>query len=54
VNDVLVIEPDQTVVLETKTLRMRVKVSAVEYLSDAMVSSSAFNQVSLKLAVWIK
>ncbi len=54
VNDVLVIEPDQTVVLETETLRLRVKVIAVEYLADVMASSSVFKQVSLKLAVWVK
>lgn len=52
VSDVLVIEPDQTLVLETKTLRLRVKVLAVEYLEDPAHSQSVFKQVSLKLAVW--
>ncbi|HSD83088.1 MAG TPA: hypothetical protein VLG46_04490, partial [Anaerolineae bacterium] len=54
VNDVLVIEPDQMVVLETKTLRLRVKVLAVEYASDLAYSSGVFKQVNLKLAVWSK
>ncbi|CAG0928180.1 hypothetical protein TFLX_00781 [Thermoflexales bacterium] len=54
VNDVLTIEPDQVVVLETKTLRMRVKVIAVEYCEDLTYSSGVFKQVSLQLAVWSK
>jgi hypothetical protein len=54
VNDVLVIEPDQTVVLETNTLSLRVKVIAVEYIGDLTQSSGVFKQVSLKLAVWSK
>jgi hypothetical protein len=54
VNDVLVIEPNQTVVSETRALRLRVNVIAVEYLADVMASSGVFKQVSLKLAVWVK
>ncbi len=50
----LVIQPDQTIELETKALRLRVKVMAVEYLHDASGSASVFQQVSLKLAVWAK
>jgi hypothetical protein len=52
VSDVLVIEPDQTLVLETKTLRLRGKVLAVDYLEDLASPQSFFKQVNLKLAVW--
>ncbi len=54
VNEVLVIAPDQTLVLETKTLRMRIKVTAVEYFEDPTHSQSVFKQVSLQLGVWVK
>jgi hypothetical protein len=54
VNEVLVIEPDQIVLLETRALRMRVEVTAVEYFEDPTHSQSVFKQVSLKLAVWVK
>jgi hypothetical protein len=54
VNDVLVIESDQLVILETKTLRMRVKILAVDYLADLTSPQGVFNQVNLKLAVWQK
>jgi hypothetical protein len=54
VHDVLVIEPDQIVLLETKSLRLRVKVIGVEYLADIAGSASVFKQVCLKLAVWLK
>ncbi len=54
VNEVLMIEPDQLVVLETKTLRLRVKVLAVEYCGELAGTTGAFKQVSLKLAAWNK
>ncbi len=54
VNEVLVIESDQMVVLETKTLRLRVKVLAVEYCGELAGTPGAFKQVSLKLAAWCK
>jgi hypothetical protein len=54
VNDVLVIEPDQLIVLETKALRMRVKVTDVNYFEDPTHAQSVFKQVALQLAVWVK
>ncbi len=54
VNEVLVIESEQMVVLETKTLRLRVKVLAVEYCGELAGTPGAFKQVGLKLAAWCK
>jgi hypothetical protein len=53
VSEVLVIRPDQKIVLETKALRLRAHVMSVEYQTDGTGSASVFKQVSLKLAVWI-
>lgn len=54
VSEVVSIAPDQTIALETNSLRLRVNVIAVAYLETGLETSGVFKQVSLKLAVWLK
>jgi len=45
--------PDQDVELVTNTLRLRAHVVEMDYGNDAQYPRSFFNQVALKLAVWL-
>lgn len=45
------IEPDQLVLRETPTLRLRVKVSAVASTEEFALAAGVFQEVNLKLAV---
>jgi hypothetical protein len=54
INEVIPIESGQIVILETRTLRLRVKVLEVNYATALSPGQSVFEHVSLALAVWIK
>jgi hypothetical protein len=52
--DLILIAPQQQVLLETKTLQLLATVTDLEYGSGAMPKDSYFERVTLELAVWPK
>jgi len=52
--DLLMVEPQQQVLLETKTLQLLATVVDLEYGRGAMPQSSHFERLTLELAVWPK